>query len=166
MSINQTVFNDKLILKVFNVFNDEFNKLKEISQDDEKEMLNKICPSLFRKWFNSSLIDDTPLTPANIIKSLSEKYTAFTIQPEKGTQSDNWVLSSVKDTLSESFFIKDLKALCDHCFPAGEIRFENPNDIYELSDKLDGIFIKGRILCLLPVTYGTKTRLNSKKCLL
>ena len=142
MSINQTVFNDKLILKVFNVFNDEFNKLKEISQDDEKEMLNKICPSLFRKWFNSSLIDDTPLTPANIIKSLSEKYTAFTIQPEKGTQSDNWVLSSVKDTLSESFFIKDLKALCDHCFPAGEIRFENPNDIYELSDKLDGIFIK------------------------
>lgn len=142
MSINPTVFNEKLILEVFNVFIDEFNKLKELSEKDETEMLNKICPSLFKKWFYSALIDDTPLTPANIIKSLSEKYAAFTIQDNNNPKTQGWTLHSVKDTLSDSFFINDIKNLCDHCSPAGEIRFENPNDMYDLSNKLGGIFIK------------------------
>ena len=109
MSINPTVFNEKLILEVFNVFIDEFNKLKELSEKDETEMLNKICPSLFKKWFYSALIDDTPLTPANIIKSLSEKYAAFTIQDNNNPKTQGWTLHSVKDTLSDSFFINDIK---------------------------------------------------------
>ena len=142
MSINPTVLNEKLILEVFNVFIEEFNKLKDLSEKDETEMLNKICPSLFRKWFYSALIDDTPLTPANIIKSLSDKYTAFTIQSDYSSQSQGWTLHSVKDTLYDSFFINDIKTLCDTCSPAGEIRFENPNDMYDLSNKLYGIFIK------------------------
>lgn len=36
MSINQTVFNDKLILKVFNVFNDEFINLRKYPKMTKK----------------------------------------------------------------------------------------------------------------------------------
>ncbi len=142
MNLNQTVFNNTMISDVFNVFISEINKLKNSAEKDEAEMLDNICPSIFRKWFHCALIDDTPLTPANIIKSLSSNNLSFAIQKDKNTQNAGWILKSASDTLDDSIFLADLKKICDYCFPAGEIQTDRPNDIYTLTDKLDGIFIK------------------------
>ena len=133
---NETLIsNDKLILQLFEVFTCGFKSLLNSARDDELETLVKICPSLFRKWLFSALIEDTPLTPANIFLNLSGRAESFSVKTSLDKSGFVCTLCTAEDTLENSVFLSDLKALCLRCTPVGEYDFFSSETAYDFCGK-------------------------------
>lgn len=143
MLIDSFNFNEKSINKLLDVFFSGFKSLYETAEKDEKDMLLKICPSLFRKWFYSALIDDTPLTPANLLRSITENGLCISVKAFYD-DSKNICFDYEKrfDSSEESIFINDIKYLCQKCIPAGEYDFSSTENIFSLSENFENAFIK------------------------
>lgn len=142
MLINSLDFNEKPVNKLLSVFFSGYETLSGSAEKDERDMLLKICPSLFRKWFYSALIDDTPLTPSNLIRSAVKSDLRVSVKAFYD-ENENICFKSEKrtDSLEESIFINDIKYLCKKCIPAGEYDFSSMENIFSLAENFENAFI-------------------------
>ena len=113
MLIKSLDFNEKSINTLLDVFFSGFKNLTDTAEKDEKDMLLNVCPFIFRKWFYSALIDDTPLTPSNIIRSTAESDVRVSVKAFYD-ENKNICFTSEKqiDSLDKSLFLNDIKYLC------------------------------------------------------
>ena len=143
MLIKSLDFNEKSINTLLDVFFSGFKNLTDTAEKDEKDMLLNVCPSIFRKWFYSALIDDTPLTPSNIIRSTAESDVRVSVKAFYD-ENKNICFTSEKqiDSLDKSLFVNDIKYLCQKCIPAGEYDFSSTENVFSLAQNFEEAFIK------------------------
>jgi|GEM_PF-4430275 len=119
------------------LFSDPFSNKFNTFDENSRQALKDIGPNLYRKWYCCAIIDDTHLSPANIIDSMF------------GCEKDRSSYISVIDTTSFSdgkpefrfkkqmypgeVFLEDMKSFALLCEPASEFSYENYSDFRALS---------------------------------
>ncbi len=169
---------NKLISTLFNLFNKEFCQILTIAENDEIEELFKISHSMFKKWLYSTFAEDTPLTPINIIRNFCKSELMFSIDVSYNEQKFFCSLKKHELSLNDDFFIKDIKYICDKCFPAGDYDFfsyENSsliisnfkdvfiNDFYYIS-YIAELALSIGLLSKMPSINTTKYQKNEIEC--
>ena len=60
---------------IFNIYKEEFLENYKLLSAKEKKPVKKALPYIYRMWYYSALMDDTPLSPANFLNmQIKEKY--------------------------------------------------------------------------------------------
>lgn len=105
-------------------FSQGFEALYQNIEPCEQPKLLRLAPVLFRKWCCAPLLDETILSPANLVAASygKEGYVcpALRVKPEaKGLGKFQYTLRAY--TLEDHPFVADLRRLLEVCRPYGEI---------------------------------------------
>ncbi len=95
---------------------------KEMDGACHEELL-AIAPLLFGKWYHAALIENTLLSPSNMLllelPEVDQGLFAYVLQPQEGEIPFRFVLNSYSTTKHP--FLDDLQILTDFCAPACEM---------------------------------------------
>lgn len=130
---------------LLNIFVENFNKIYTNIDLSQKTVLKSFAPTIFKKWYYSSLIDDTMLSPANIINAHyqdivdEDTVIGVSLSNTKGNRSlmkDGFYFHTY--SVNDHPVIKDLKILIDCCQPDADLCSSQ----YSFSDELTNIILK------------------------
>ena len=107
--------------EIVKIFSENFNEIYVFMEKDTKNELLKLVPTLFKKWYYSTLVDDTVLSPANILCSYNsdeEKNSTFSVNlsvdiDKKGRKK--FVYKSLLYSIENHPVIDDLKETAKKC---------------------------------------------------
>ena len=80
--------------------------------------------AIFRRWFYSALIEETPFTPANIVASMDEQRnqsTGSVLRPHSKSKFTNIKIDYIKYSLEDHPVASDLRKLIDYCSPTVDL---------------------------------------------
>lgn len=112
-------------IELLQLFHTEFEKVYRHMVPASKKELLALVPTLFKKWYFSSLIKETVLTPGNIVSfDLKKKTTPQTVyaynlrvdKKQKGNTKYHYELTAY--SVWDHPILKDLQILIDYCTPA------------------------------------------------
>lgn len=109
------------------IFIREFLATSKNLCDEEKEVLNKISLPILSKWFFSAILNNTMLTPANILNaSLKAEnspnvFRLKTYINKKGSLG----IRNTRNSIRRHSFIKDLQIVCNYFDPVNEFEYEH-----------------------------------------
>lgn len=124
-------------------FTDKFSQIYEPLSSREQNNLMYFSSPFFLRWYHSSLLNETTLSPANIItdifsdKSNTPKQadTYFSLGIHHTAPDKSFSFNLCFDSGEKSTFIEDLRSICNFCFPSGELYpkkqawFKNAKDL-------------------------------------
>lgn len=132
------------VKNILSLFSEPFkNKYNDISEEMQ-QALKDISPCLFRKWYCSAIIDDTNLSPANIIDSIYsslENRSTFSsvINPSDFPDSDLKFIFK-KQEYPGSVFLEDVKSFIKLCDPVAEFSYETFADYRDFIKPQNSLF--------------------------
>ena len=147
-----------LMRGILDIFSNGFNSLlSQSSCEKEKSTLIEICPSMFRKWFISPIIADTPLTPANILSSLTgSDFFNMSVSVSENGGTPQYLYTIYENSYENDAFINDIINLCRSCSPVSDFDFFSPDIFYKLSGLMPQISVKEGYY----ITYIAQIALN------
>lgn len=105
----------------FLYFIDEFEKYYKHMDNGVKKGLREAAPLVFAKWYDTALVSDTILSPANIWGQHygeSDCEPAYILKMKKGTRGrKKYQISYLPYTIENHPLLLDLKQLADYCDP-------------------------------------------------
>jgi hypothetical protein len=109
---------------IFNLYKEEVIESYKLLSAKEKKPVQKALPYVYRMWYYSSLMDDTPLSPANFINmQIKEKYGEDTMVVPvarpiyKRKALTDFEQEFVVFDLENHPVLKDLETFLDYCIP-------------------------------------------------
>jgi hypothetical protein len=143
-SKNMYIEQNPSVKNILSLFAEPFgNKYNDFSEDMQ-QALKDISPCLFRKWYCSAIIDDTNLSPANIIDSMyssSENHSVFSSRIDISDYPKHDLnFKFKKQEYPGSVFLDDLKAFIKLCDPAVEFSYETFADYRSFAKTQNTLF--------------------------
>ena len=124
-----TIENIPLCEKLMELFTDAFMKYCNSSDESFKEALFGLAPCFLRKWYNSSLLENSLLSPANIIDSYlstNKGHKIFVSAIEPSSLSEDKVKIHIKEETSPgSIFLQDIASFINMFSPVMELSFKS-----------------------------------------
>ncbi len=114
------------------LFTDPFYTITSFMENGSHDMIHKTAPLLFSKWFYTSLLTDSSLTPANVVNAIENDPTkeyAFTMKTSVSSPS-KYKIKLESFSTEEHPFIKDLALLVETFSPS-----QSTKNTYFLTDK-------------------------------
>ena len=107
------------------LFSDTFMSLyKDTSAAKKKELLLRV-QAIYRRWYYSTFVDSTPLSPANIMDSVSEHFSiANETYPVAVFKNSSIEYKAIEYTLDNHPIVSDLRILINNCKPFIKLRDE------------------------------------------
>lgn len=118
---------DFFLNKINGIFESEYREAYKNIKGRNKQKINGYISDIYRKWYSSTLIEGTILSPANIIAKLKSIYAIpadifDTVYIEKpAVQKSSFVYSRGNYSVYEFPVISDLKLLSEYCSPYLEL---------------------------------------------
>jgi len=125
----------QLLLKEFTT---EYCSLRETLDESEKKHLLYFSSQIFSKWYFSTLINDTFLSPANIVSKIMEQEndnSYYTVGISHAQSENAFDFTLFQDSAENSTFINDLKTLCLNCRPYGKL-YPKKQEWYNIANEL------------------------------
>lgn len=123
---------DKNHKELLNIFLDSFGSVYKYLSVSQKSYLQKYIPTIYNKWYYSSLLMDTILSPANIFaeeyseKDIHYSTSAFNINVDKNSNGVlKYKFKIVKYSQENHPIINDLKLVVSHCAPDASLTQDN-----------------------------------------
>ena len=107
------------------LFSDTFMSLyKSTSVAKRKELLLRI-QAIYRRWYYSALVESTPLSPANIMDSVSDHFGILPrVYPIAVYKNSSIEYKTIEYTLDNHPIISDLRIFMDQCKPVIKLKDE------------------------------------------
>jgi len=110
------------IQKLHALFNNNFIEVYRAANPNKRRSVLPYLQSIYRRWLYSSLIEDAPLSPANLIESICRYYNmpvsmspvAYARNKSKFTSAD---MRLVEYSLDNHPMVDDMRLLIDYCTP-------------------------------------------------
>lgn len=113
--------------KITSLFTEEWNEAVKSISSRKKSILNKYMPLIFKRWFFSALIEDSVLTPANLVALLNTRFG----KPETDTPNLIWedradkkavhAVKMLEYTVENHPVVNDLKLFLDILSPTFDL---------------------------------------------
>ena len=114
---------------LLNEFTKEYEKYASTLSPKENGYLLRFSSQLFYKWYNSSLVNETYLSPANIVSNVYNSNFSQKALHHITISHDNidgsFSFSHKTESNENSSFLNDLKSFCDFCSPYGIVFAHN-----------------------------------------
>lgn len=111
----------KIAESFFLYFIDEFEKYYKHMENMVKKGLREAAPLVFAKWYDTALVSDTILSPANILAQQhgdADCEPAYILRMQKGARGrKKYQISYLPYTIEKHPLLLDLKQLADYCDP-------------------------------------------------
>lgn len=117
---------EEYLSNITSVYEKKFiDTYKEIRTEGKKQLLTH-CISFYRRWYYSALLEDSVLTPANLIDALRKVYGlegCTTVYPvlRSRTRAAKFNYKTVAYSIDDHPVITDLSLLLESCAPACEL---------------------------------------------
>ncbi len=121
--------------QILDLFTKNFKMVNEYMSENYKNEIKKYIPSIFKRWYYSTLSKTKCLySPSNIFSLNNDTYTIYSYVLDVD-DFYNFNFKKIAYSLNEHPIITDLKKLIEFCYPCAKLNNDNSFD-YEDINKL------------------------------
>ena len=110
--------------EITQIFSENFDEIYTFMEKSTKEDILNLAPTLFRKWYYGTIVENTILSPANIIsvsdtvENLKDSVFTINLSIDKTKRGKNkFIYEGVIYTIENHPLIDDLKTVAKMCLP-------------------------------------------------